>query len=485
MLDDYASETYLTGRYDDAIEARRQAIELFGRIGDRLAEGSALARLPMIYVSLGRNAEAEAAGGAAIELLETLPLGSELANAYAVQSYLRMLDRDNADGVAWGEKAIEAAEAVGDRDALSFGLNMTGTSHVMAGELDRGIGLLLDSLEVARSEESEPRISSALGMLGTGLGEMYELERSERYLREHVAFAEEHDLMSWYGRSWLALVDVYRGRWAAGAERAQRVLAQAPDAISRISALIALGRVRARRGDPGAWEALDEALELSIPGGHLQRLGHVHAARAEAAWLAGGPERAVAEARAAYALAVAKRHLWFAGELAYWQWKAGALDEWPEWIAEPYRLLLSGDPRAAAAAWIARGCPYEAARTLAETNDEDSLRDALDDLERLGAVPAARAVRERLRRLGAVVPRGPRRTTRANPAGLTARELDVLRLVAAGKRNADIAAELVLSVRTVDHHVSAILRKLDVRTRGEATAAAVDLGLLGEPAPGR
>src|SRR4029079_3290139 len=98
------------------------------------------------------------------------------------------------------------------------------------------------------------------------------------------------------------------------------------------------GRVRARRGDPGAGEPLGEALELSVPGGHLQRLGHVRAARAEPACRAGDHERAAEEARAAYPLALEKRHLWFAGELAYWQRRAGELDSWPEWIAEPYRL---------------------------------------------------------------------------------------------------------------------------------------------------
>jgi len=391
-----------------------------------------------------------------------------------------MLGRDNAEGVEWGEKAVAAATALGDRDILAYGLNMVGTSHLMAGEIEHGIVDLQRSLDVSREEGLEVRIASALSMLGTGLGEMYELERAESYLLECLAFSEAHELSPAYVQSWLALVELYRGRWDAGAELARRVLARAgaPDPISHISALIALGRVRARRGDPGASDVLDEALELARPGGHLQRLGHVHAARAEAAWLAGDRVRASAEAQAVYPLALAKRHLWFAGELAYWQLQAGVLDQVPDWVAEPYRLQASGRAAEAAEAWRAHGCTYEAARALSESGSAELVREALATFEELGAVPGAKQARARLRELGAPVPRGPRVTTQANPAALTAREVEVLRLVAAGLRNADVAEELVLSPRTVDHHVSAILRKLRVRTRGEAVAAAGELGVL-------
>ncbi|MCP9488208.1 MAG: hypothetical protein MSC30_20395, partial [Gaiellaceae bacterium MAG52_C11] len=117
-------------------------------------------------------------------------------------------------------------------------------------------------------------------------------------------------------------------------------------------------------------------------------------------------------------LALEKRHLWFAGELAYWQWKAGALDEWPDWIAEPYRLQLTGSFVAAAEAWRARGCPYERARALAEADAEDLQLEALAEFERLGAGPAAKLTRQALRGRGAAVPRGPRPSTLANPAEL-------------------------------------------------------------------
>lgn len=456
----YGDEASATGLYPQAAEAREEAVALARSLGDAVAEGLALARLAHPYMREGRNAEAEEASARAIEVLEAQPPGSELAEAYAVQAYARMLARDNDDGALWGARAAELAERLGDVDVLTYALCMVGTSRMMAGAIDQGVAEIERSLALAREHGLDGRVSTALGMLGSGLGEMYELEAAERWSREAIEFAEAHEHTTVYARAWVALIELYRGRWSDATALAAAVVASPADPVARIGALITLGRVRARRGDPGAFDALDEALELAAPGGHLQRLGHLHSARAEAAWLAGDEERAVAEAQAVYELALAKRHLWYAGELAYWQWRAGFPVEPPEWIADPYRLQLAGDTKGAAAAWRARGCVYEAARTLADAGDER----ALVELDRLGALPAASELRRRLGR------RGPREATRENPAGLTARELEVMALVAEGLQNREIAERLVLSARTVDHHVSAGLRKLGVRTRGEAAA---------------
>ncbi|TQM89873.1 helix-turn-helix transcriptional regulator [Roseinatronobacter monicus] len=240
--------------------------------------------------------------------------------------------------------------------------------------------------------------------------------------------------------------------------------------VSRIMALVALGRLRARSGKDGAEAAFDEALALAVPTGTLQRLAPVRLARAEAAALAGDLARMRSEAAAVRDLARAYRHKWHAGEVAYWQRRGGDAPGAEGWFAPPYASELHGDWRAAADAWDALHCPYEQARALAD-GDEAAQRRALAMFDELGAGPAAAAVRRRLRRAGVrSLPRGPRLETRADPHGLTARQQEVFRLVADGLTNSEIARRLGLSVKTVDHHVSALLAKLSVGRRREAVA---------------
>jgi DNA-binding NarL/FixJ family response regulator len=148
-------------------------------------------------------------------------------------------------------------------------------------------------------------------------------------------------------------------------------------------------------------------------------------------------------------------------------------------IAEPFRLELAGDVDAASKCWRRLGCPYEAAIVRSASTSERALRSSLAELQRLEARPAAGRVARTLRERGVKdLTRGPRASTRRNPAGLTAREQEVLVLLAEGLRNAHIAERLVVSAKTIDHHVSAILRKLQVATRTEAAAQAARLGLL-------
>jgi DNA-binding CsgD family transcriptional regulator len=481
LLDSFSFECQQVGRLEEAVQARATAVDLWRECGERRREAESLARSAVVYVLLGRDAVAEEHGRRAIDVLEGEPDCVELAFAYRAQAGLRMLQRDTEEAVVWGEKAIALGEGFGDPETV-IGTTITlGAAYLCASDVERGRTYLERALGLAREAEMDILVSSTYLQIGSAAGEVYEFALARPALEQGIAYAVERDLdyARDYQLSWLALTLLHTGFWDEAARLATEVLGRdSGGAISRIMALLALGRLRARRGDPGVWEVLDEALELSEQTGTLQRLGPVRGARAEATWLAGNAERAAEEAKAAYDLALAKRHAWFAGELAYWQSRAGRLGEVPEFAAPPFALQLRGSWREAAAAWWERDCPYEAARALAESGDEEALREALDVFEELGARPAADGVRRTLRELGASVPRGPRAATRDNPAGLTAREVEVVRLVADGLPNADIAERLVLSPRTVEHHVSAILRKLAARTRGEAGAAAARLGLL-------
>jgi len=169
---------------------------------------------------------------------------------------------------------------------------------------------------------------------------------------------------------------------------------------------------------------------------------------------------------------------WLQGEFAFWMWRAGSAVETPRRIAAPYALQISGAWRAAAEAWREAGCPYEEAVALAD-GDESGQLAALESFERLGAGPAAEKLRHALRATGVRgIPRGPRPSTKENPAGLTSRQMEVLSLLAEGLGNSEIGGRLFVSTKTVDHHVSAILAKLDARTRGEAVSIALQSGLI-------
>jgi DNA-binding CsgD family transcriptional regulator len=276
-----------------------------------------------------------------------------------------------------------------------------------------------------------------------------------------------------------AVIALEQGEWDDAVEYARLALAdRSSSPLPRILGAVVLGLVRARRGDPHVRILLDEAAELAAPSGELQRIGPVAVARAEAAWLR-GDQAAVADATAtALELALRCRAAWVVGALVVWRRRAGLESPDVPEVPEPFALELAGRAEDAAARWGDIGCPYESALALAHSDDEGRLRTAHERLRGLGATATAAVVARRMREQGVRgVPRGPRPTTSDNPGGLTARQAEVLALAAEGLRNAEIAERLVLSARTVDHHMSAILRKLDVRTRSEAAAAAARLGV--------
>ncbi len=481
LLNGRVEECRLSAQFNEAIEAQERALELQRQLGDRLGEGDSLRSLSRLLFFTGRTREGEPLALDAIKLLEQLPAGHELAIAYGNLSQRRMVVEDHAEAVAWGARALELARRIEDNEAFVYALTNIGAAEFDAGQPE-GHVKLKRALALANQyglEDCAGRASMLLVMAGV---RHRDFALVDTYLESGLEYSTERGLDTWRGYllAQRARLELDRGRWDQAGESAALVLRDPRSApVARTWALPTLGLLRARRGDAEASAPLEEAHPLVESTEEPTQIVPVAAARAEAAWLRGDHAAVEQVTDAALALAIHRRVPWAVGELAYWRWQAGLQDELSAGaVAEPYRRSIAGDWAEAVELWRKLGCPYEAALALAESDDPLATRQSIDQLQQLSARPAAAIVARRLRERGIRgVPRGPRTATRENPAGLTARELEVLVLLTVGLRNAEIAQRLVVSEKTVDHHVSAILRKLDVRTRGEASAEAVRLGV--------
>ena len=404
-----------------------------------------------------------------------LPPGRELAMAYANLSDARLRSGAYDEAAEWGKRSLDLARRLGDAETEAYALATVALADPSSG------CTIEQSLEVAERADLGELVARALLVLGVIAVDVHAHVDARRTLNRGIAYCSDRgiELHRLYLLSDLARLELAEGNWEEAADTASAVIRiPRTSTTPRIVSLSVLALVRARRGDPETHPLLDEGWAMAEPTNELPRLGRVAVARAETFWLEGNHEAVLEATGAAFDLAKELRSPWFAGELASWRRRSGVREAVPEGLAKPYARQLAGDWKGAEVLWSSLGCPYEAALALADSDEPPALREALDRLNEMGARPAAAIVARKLRELGERgLPRGPRAATRENAAGLTARQQQVLVLMSQGLRNGEIAERLVVSQKTVDHHVSAILRKLGVSTRGQAAAAAVRLGL--------
>ena len=476
LLAQYAIECYTIGAIDKAVGAGQRAVEESRSLDDPCPLGSSLRWLSRIWWMAGNRANAEQAGQEAISVLERAGDSRLLALALSNESQLCMLAHRLAESVEYGERAAALARETGDAAVMAHALTNIGISRWLLGD-PAGQPLLDEALRVAlEAGDVEDACRAYVGLVWNLLN-WVRLDEAERYLTAAMKLAEETEFFGIlsYMQAARARLDFARGSW----DEAVRDAEAAVDAflLARCPALIVLGRVHARRGQPQASRLLSSAWKLAVQIDELQRLGPAAAARAEDAWLRGDHARALDIAAPVYTEARRLGDRAHQAELGYWLAKAGQPAEAAS--DHPYALQAAGRWREAAELWQAAGCPYEHAAALAESPEPGDLLASLEILDELGATPLATLVRGRLRALGTTrIPRGPRGETRVNPAGLTTRQVEVLRLLGMGYTNAQIASQLVVSVRTVDSHVAAVLAKLGAASRREAAASAAQLGVL-------
>jgi DNA-binding CsgD family transcriptional regulator/Tfp pilus assembly protein PilF len=481
-----AYECYLTSQIERAVEARTAALAICRQLDERERIGRNLRWLSRLAWFLGQEASAIRYAEEAIALLETIPPGRELAWAYSNRAQLYMIAEEAAKAEQWGQRAITLAEELGDHEIVAHALNNVGTALLHAGD-ERGRPLLGRSLGLALKHHFEEHAARAYSNLASCAIIAYDYARAADYLQDGISYCLERDLDSWRisMTAWRARFRMEQGDWAGADEDTVLVLdTYSSSAITRLPALAVRVYLRVRRGDPGAEALLQQTLDLALETQELQRIAPLIAARAEVAWLHGELASCQAEIERVFALAQARHYSRAQGESGYWLWRAGALNQLPPGCDSPYALQIAGDWRGAADAWERLGCPWERALALLD-GDATALQEALEIARRLGAYPLTQVILQRLRKQGVRgVPRGPRASTQRNPAGLTNREVELLALVAEGLSNPEIAARLSISAKTVDHHVSAAMGKLNAHSRAQAVVSAYRLGALASSAEG-
>ncbi|MFG2500931.1 helix-turn-helix transcriptional regulator [Streptomyces sp. NPDC048441] len=477
LLERFAVESYTIADSPAAVGAQREAVALRRSLGDLRALGADLRWLSRIHWWAGDADAAQEAAREAIDVLEQAGDERLLALALSNTSQLRMLSDRYAEAIGYGERAITLARRTDDAAILSHALNNVGTARWRAGD-PLGRPQLEEGLAVALKAGEADHACRAYANIVWTLLENLQFREADRFLAPAMEFADRTEHLGFlrYLQVELALRQFAAGAWGEAEKRAESGdVHEFPPA--RCPALTVLARVRIRRGTAGGDELLTRAWEIAARTRELQRTSPVAAARAESAWLRGDHAAVLAAVGPLHTQARGLAATPYRAELGYWLARAGHPVP-ADGSSHPYALQAAGQWQPAADAWRAAGCPYEYAAALAESPDPADKLTALAGLDALGAAPLARIVRAELRALGVSrIPRGPHAATRRNPAGLTGRQLQVVRFLAEGLTNIEIADRLVLSVRTVDNHVHAVLDKLGARSRRDVAARAAELGM--------
>lgn len=480
LYDGLAYEVSLLDRWQDAANARERALELWHAAGDRLREGDTMRRLSRTMGHLCRGVEAVAAAEDAVSILEPLGPSIELAWAYAGLATQRLMDAERDAAIELALRAEAIAEPLDVPEVLSDALNTQGCASACLGR--EWTGLLRRALEIAVSEGLDEQAGRAFSNLYSTYCVQRKFAEGERHCLDGIAYCDKHDITTWGTslRAQRTSALERTGRWDEAVALSTELLNRGgPSPVNRIYPLSNLAMIGGRRGEPSVWKYLDEAMTDAARSGEPQWIVPVRLARAEVYWIEGKPAEARHEAELADD-GSARCEAWDRGAVAVWLRRTGSARPARGDVAEPCRRQIEGDWETAAQLWTELGCPYEAAMALLDATDEAALREALRIFQDLGASATARLTRQKMRRHGIhSIPTGPHTATRAHPLGLTHREREVLDLICDGHTNAEIAAKLFISRKTVDHHVSAVLAKLNAPTRNAAASQAALLGLVG------
>ncbi|MDO6435149.1 LuxR C-terminal-related transcriptional regulator [Flavitalea sp. BT771] len=478
----YAYECYLTSRVKEAIVYQGKALRIWKERNDIEKMGNCMRFLSRLWWFSGNRKQAENYAFQAIEVLEDQPSSTVKAMAFSNLSQLKMMAHQAEECMAWGEKAIAIAKELGDEETLAHALNNIGTMQMKTlSSRQQGIDMLRQSLEIALRNSFHEHAARAYTNLGSVNVVLKNYAMAGEALETGIQYCEEKDLGSWmaYMLATKARMLLETGHWQEASRIAGNLLKnESLTSIVKIGALSVMARIKMRSGDANVLPLLMEAKEKAFDTMELQRIIPALAAFLEYEWLTGKvfiEDEAIGRT---VEMIGQSGNMYETNEFAFWLLKARK--QCME-VPEPFEGYQLQDPAAAARAvgiWGQMGCPYEQALALFEGGEEDKGK-ALTAVRKLGANAVYEKLKREMRTSGIrSIPRGIRKTTQSNPALLTERELGVLQLLKEGMQNKEIATRLFISAKTVDHHISAILFKLDVSSRLKAVQEAKHLGIL-------
>lgn len=481
LYEDWAYESGLALKIDDdVIEARRHAITLWRALGRKEKISENLRWLSRLHWYRGEALEAEHFANEAINILESIPESSERAMAYSFRSQLDMLNDRMDEAIDWGNRALALEQEHPNPEIRVHALNNVGSAMVLRGN-EEGEAILMKSLELALQHGFHEHAARVYTNFSDYCLRYKKIDTAEKMIIEGIAFDTSYDLDSWtyYLVGIQSYLRMEQGRLEDAETISMGVLGlEQLTLLMKLPALTVLARAQLRLGRETYSDYLDQSLENSFTTDELQYIIPARLGAIEAAWLYENPEAAYSQLKWLSELDLSKMDHWRAGEISEWIHRFGfdlkvksELD-----LPEPYQLELADNYLAAAEVWISLGIPYNAALSLIQTDASqasEALPRAYRILESIGAKPAMAMVRDKAMKFGILselprTRRGPYRKTRQHPAGLTAKEQEVLAHLIAGATNQDIAKVLSRSQRTVENHVSSILAKLNVSNRMDA-----------------
>lgn len=480
LWEELAETAHLVGHGDEAVRAVDAAIELAEAAADDEALGRCTRLRSELHWFAGDGESAWRDACTALRALARSGSRAELARGYVGCAELAMLASRAEDALRWGARALELA--AGDEAVVARALAAVGATRMQLDPTDAG--LLHAALHAARRTGEHQHAVLAYTALAFCNLLWVRPEQALGDLEDGVRYAREHEVDTMVGyleavRAWLLL---RCGRDGEATRSARAALARATSPASTVAGLVArtvLAERAVRRGDDDADARLAALAADADRTGELKRIAPVWELQVERALTCADPLPVGRLEEIARIVGPQPLRRGGAGaRVAAWAAVCGVPHGFEGPAPAPHAAMMERDWRAAADAFGAAGWPHDRALLLSLSDSQESLCEAVEIARVLGARPLEQRISRRMRDVGFPVPRGPLPSTRTNPAHLTDRQLEVLALVREGRGNADIAAVLHLSRRTVEHHVAGIFTKLGVATRAEAVARTADLGLV-------